>query len=67
MTKSPEDVDPEKAPGIAAMQAIKFEEDDPIGWLLYLTPVIILLIKWLEKVDKLLIKVKSGNLSEYWW
>ena len=32
MTKSPEDVDPEKAPGIAAMQAIKFEEDDPIGW-----------------------------------
>ena len=37
MTKSPEDVDPEKAPGIAAMQAIKFEEDDPIGWLLCLT------------------------------
>ena len=37
MTKSPEDVDPEKAPGIAAMQAIKFEEDDSIGWLLCLT------------------------------
>ena len=37
MTKSPEDVDPEKAPGIAAMQAIKFEEDGPIGWLLCLT------------------------------
>ena len=39
MTKSPEDVDPENAPGIAAMQAIKFEEDDPIGWF-------ILIIKW---------------------
>ncbi|XP_028413281.1 tetratricopeptide repeat protein 4-like [Dendronephthya gigantea] len=29
MTKSPEEVDPEKAPAIAAMQALKFEEDDP--------------------------------------
>ena len=31
MTKSPEEVDPEKAPGVAAMQALKFEEDDPKG------------------------------------
>ncbi|CAB3988753.1 tetratricopeptide repeat 4 [Paramuricea clavata] len=29
MTKCPEEVDPEKAPGVAAMQAMKFEEDDP--------------------------------------
>jgi hypothetical protein len=33
MTKSPEEVDPEKAPGVAALQAMKFEEDDPNGGL----------------------------------
>ena len=33
MTKCPEEVDPEKAPGVAAMQAMKFEEDNPDGGL----------------------------------
>jgi hypothetical protein len=33
MTKSPEEVDPEKAPEAAALQAMKFEEDDPNGGL----------------------------------
>jgi hypothetical protein len=37
MTKSPEEVDPEKAPALAAMQALKFDEDDPNGVLNLIT------------------------------
>ncbi|XP_046847022.1 tetratricopeptide repeat protein 4-like [Xenia sp. Carnegie-2017] len=29
MTKSPDEINPDKAPALAAMQAIKFEEDSP--------------------------------------
>ena len=31
MTKSPDEINPDKAPALAAMQAIKFEEDSPYG------------------------------------
>lgn len=31
MTKTPEHVDDEKAPALAALQAMKYEEDDPKG------------------------------------
>ncbi len=37
MTKSPEEVDPVKAPALAAMQALKFDEDDPNGVLNLIT------------------------------
>ena len=35
MTKSPEEIDSEKSPALTALQAMKYEEDDPIGQFVY--------------------------------